>query len=327
MKKRVQVALVSTAQVAVSAAILCVLFRSSSWERFAAVLARVDIGWVTVAVATLAVQQTIAAARWRRIAVALGAPRTGLFFYVLWQGLAVLLLQVMPSTIGGDVLRAASGARRGGLKQATGIVIADRVIGMGVLCVLLLVAAIPFAPPLAVNAPVWAPIAMAITGLGGCAGAMALTSTLQARKLTAPLGRLGAALTSSLRGENLLRVGGSTLLIHLLSVLAVAFLLHAAGTRPDFAVLFVVPAVLLVSAVPISLGGWGIREGAFVFGLGLLGVGRETGLGVSVLFGVTLTLAGLVLTMAGTGAHWVLYARGERNVESEEGHDRTSLQG
>ena len=50
---------------------------------------------------------------------------------------------------------------------------------------------------------------------------------------------------------------------------------------------------LLVALVPVSLGGWGVREGAFVVLLGFYGVAPEQSLIVSVLFGIALFLASL----------------------------------
>ena len=50
---------------------------------------------------------------------------------------------------------------------------------------------------------------------------------------------------------------------------------------------------LLVALIPVSLGGWGVREGAFVVLLGFYGVAPEQGLIVSVLFGLALLAASL----------------------------------
>jgi hypothetical protein len=57
---------------------------------------------------------------------------------------------------------------------------------------------------------------------------------------------------------------------------------------------------LLVALVPVSLGGWGLREGAFVVLLGFYGVAPEQGLIISVLFGLAL----LVATAPGLGL-WI----------------------
>jgi len=48
----------------------------------------------------------------------------------------------------------------------------------------------------------------------------------------------------------------------------------------------VVPLVLLVTALPISIAGWGVREGSMVVGLGLLGVPESDAALVSVVIGL-----------------------------------------
>jgi ADP-ribose pyrophosphatase len=63
------------------------------------------------------------------------------------------------------------------------------------------------------------------------------------------------------------------------------------------------PAMLL-SMVPISLGGWGVREAALVWLLGTVNVPQESSLAISVLFGIVSTAAGLV-----GGIVWLLERR------------------
>jgi glycosyltransferase 2 family protein len=48
----------------------------------------------------------------------------------------------------------------------------------------------------------------------------------------------------------------------------------------------IVPLSLLATAIPISIGGWGVRESAFVTGFGLVGVSASDALVLSVLFGI-----------------------------------------
>ncbi|MFY9314122.1 MAG: lysylphosphatidylglycerol synthase transmembrane domain-containing protein [Burkholderiales bacterium] len=51
------------------------------------------------------------------------------------------------------------------------------------------------------------------------------------------------------------------------------------------------PVVFLISMVPISVAGWGLREGAFVVAFALFGVSPEAALTVSVSFGAAVLLA------------------------------------
>jgi glycosyltransferase 2 family protein len=50
--------------------------------------------------------------------------------------------------------------------------------------------------------------------------------------------------------------------------------------------LIVVPAAMLLTAIPISIGGWGVREGAFVVGFSYVGLSSADALALSVLFGL-----------------------------------------
>ena len=56
-------------------------------------------------------------------------------------------------------------------------------------------------------------------------------------------------------------------------------------------VMVVLPAIALISSIPFSFGGWGIREGAFVYGLGLLAVPMETAFSISIQIGLVSMLA------------------------------------
>src|SRR5207245_1602017 len=53
------------------------------------------------------------------------------------------------------------------------------------------------------------------------------------------------------------------------------------------------PPVVLLTAVPISISGWGVREGAMVACLGLAGVPSEEALSVSLLLGAVSVIVGL----------------------------------
>jgi hypothetical protein len=57
--------------------------------------------------------------------------------------------------------------------------------------------------------------------------------------------------------------------------------------------LMVMPMVLLAAALPISIGGWGTRELAIIYMVGLFGVSAEQGLILSVEFGLLNMLASL----------------------------------
>jgi hypothetical protein len=64
--------------------------------------------------------------------------------------------------------------------------------------------------------------------------------------------------------------------------------------------LIFIPVVTVITLVPVSVGGWGVREGALVALLGLVGVPSHTALAFSVLFGV----AGILASLPALGFLW-----------------------
>lgn len=62
-------------------------------------------------------------------------------------------------------------------------------------------------------------------------------------------------------------------------------------------ILPVLPAIALVSSLPLGAGGWGVREGAFVYGLAFVGVPKEiafvAGLQIGVVSMTSMIVAGL----------------------------------
>jgi uncharacterized membrane protein YbhN (UPF0104 family) len=65
--------------------------------------------------------------------------------------------------------------------------------------------------------------------------------------------------------------------------------------------LMLVPAALFLSMLPISVAGWGIREGAFIFALGSHGIPPSTAIVPSVLYGLSVLAASLP-----GGVVWIL---------------------
>ena len=61
------------------------------------------------------------------------------------------------------------------------------------------------------------------------------------------------------------------------------------------------PPVLLVITIPVSIAGWGVREGAMVAALGLIGVPVEGAVVLSIMYG----LLGLLPAIPG-GLFWLV---------------------
>ncbi len=58
--------------------------------------------------------------------------------------------------------------------------------------------------------------------------------------------------------------------------------------------LLIVPTVLVVSSLPVSIGGWGVREAGLAGGFALLGLPPSVAVATSVLFGVVNIVGGVI---------------------------------
>tara|TARA_Y100001968_G_scaffold311699_1_gene334060 strand:+ start:5879 stop:6205 length:327 start_codon:yes stop_codon:yes gene_type:complete len=85
-------------------------------------------------------------------------------------------------------------------------------------------------------------------------------------------------------------------LSHLLSIILFWFICNLNGFNTDelikLSLLF--PISLIFATLPISIGGWGIREGSLLFFSSVAGIGTEKILLCSVQFGIVLALTGIM---------------------------------
>lgn len=85
-------------------------------------------------------------------------------------------------------------------------------------------------------------------------------------------------------------------LVVLLGFAGMAALVFGMGLSIDL-VFFVsvMPAIALISALPISVGGWGVREGAMVAGMSIFSVPADTAIALSISYGLGGLLVALLL--------------------------------
>ncbi len=95
----------------------------------------------------------------------------------------------------------------------------------------------------------------------------------------------------------------SSLLIPLLAMLSFFATGWALGLRYDLVTYFViVPPAIILTIIPISLAGWGVREGALVALFSLIGADKATILAMSILYGlmqIVVSLPGFIIYLGG----------------------------
>ncbi len=233
--------------------------------------------------------------RWHLILSA-ATPSPGPVALVKLVFVGLFFNQVLPTGIGGDVVRAWRCRKLGiPLGSAVRSILLDRAWGYTVL-VLLYAAALPnllrALPDPRERAGVAVVFAAAVVALIVLVLLDRLPRPLLRLRLIGPLVELAREARALLRQP---RRCGAVLALSLLTIglTVVAFKLvgDGIGNPVPLAVwAMVVPPVMLIQLLPVSLAGWGVRETALVVALGAFGVQAEAALAMSILMGL-LTLA------------------------------------
>jgi hypothetical protein len=207
--------------------------------------------------------------------------------------------QLLPATIGGDIVRATLLANKVTLRTAVVSTLADRLTGLAVLVLMILAQAPLIAWRLGGSVQIRGLAALGLPVLVGVASILVWFTPSLARYLPAPFHRLVERTMTwreaMLRASLGVTVVGLSILLHLAAVTQIYLLAQSAGVHllPLDCILLVPPALLL-SALPISINGWGVREGALASAFALIGVPPTDMVTVSILYGLTGPAMGLV---------------------------------
>jgi uncharacterized membrane protein YbhN (UPF0104 family) len=306
-------------RLAVSAGLLAWVAWQTDWGQVGGAFARLEAGWWLAAVLALVLAQLASARRWQLLAAPLGFPRP------LRQMTAFYLIGtyfnlVLPTSVGGDVVRTWYLDGRSGRRLAAfATVLLDRLSG---LVVLLAIAALGVAlSPVAL--PAW--VVAFVGGTCGCAllGLAALPLLARAGAGLPPRARqVLDALAVVCSPRLLLATTALSAAVQVANVLLVWLVGRAVAAPVPAAYYWVlVPMVSLLTLVPVSVNGMGVREGAMVLFLTPLGVGRGTALTIAFLwFAATaaVSLAGGVVYLLG---HFPPPALAPGSADEGQSHD------
>lgn len=253
---------------------------------------------VILALSILGASIGLVTLRWtfilRKIGVRL---RLGPALHILFIGL--FFSQVLPSTVGGDAVRTwrlyKAGVAFGASFRS---VVLDRVVGFTGL-ILLVVLGLPFVSSATTDpAALWSLLAIVCSAATGLALLLSLDKIPFSWLRRGPLGTLG---DMAMDARNLFFAPGAvafgvglSLLVHFGSAMIVFVL--ALGMEIEIGVLecvILVPPVILISVLPISMAGWGVREGAMITALGFSGIIPADALVLSLAFGLVTFVAAI----------------------------------
>lgn len=300
----------------VSFGLLFYLLSSIELADIKANLASADFVFLVLALLTPYIGFFITSLRWKGLLAEQGVhARQSILFRSCMT--AVFFNQLLPSTIGGDVVRIYDSWKAGATRAvAVSTIFIDRILGLTALAIFA-VAGLALMNkqsddlellPLAV---VGVAICLAVSVLMVFSPVKALLELARTVYLASPrpiskfFGKLDEAV-DSYRGKHVVLLRAMVLsLVLQLNVILMHFLLgRAIGISPTFYDYFyVVPIALFVMLIPLTINGIGLREGMFVYMLAGLGVAKDDAITLSLLaFAVFLihgVMGGIVLALRG----------------------------
>jgi glycosyltransferase 2 family protein len=279
--------------------LLALLFRLLDSRTTMAALGRADLGLVLVGVGIVQAQVMLSSLRWKftagRLDLHLPLLRAAREYYV-----AVFLNQVLPGGVAGDAVRTyrnrtqdAAGESR--WRASLRSVVLERAAGQ---IAFFLIAtggllAWPLFLPASVPEDVEALVAVPVLVFAALAGIVAFAAIRGPKRIRRALTDIGPDIRNVfiLRGAWFYQAALSLTIVS--SYIAVFVVAGAAlgVTIPSIGWFTIVPMVLLAMLIPISIGGWGLREGAAAALFPLVGIDASLALAIAILYGL-INLAG-----------------------------------
>ena len=273
--------------------VLAAIFYVVDRQAIAEIFSQANPLMLILALALFILERVFSAARWRMLIAGIGdAPPLSRFVSLIFS--STFLAFFLPGGVGGEIFRI-YGLTRGTveLSRALASVFVERILALVALGILILwgLASSPFSPPTAL---LYA-IVLSFLAIGfACALIFSpavrrlanwLLRSKRLTKLRAGLEKLYTNFDVFLAHRKLLALGlVAAVGFQILRVVAVWVGALALGLDVPFELfLYAVPIVNLVTQIPISIGGLGLREASFAALLGLAGVNLETAISISLL--------------------------------------------
>jgi uncharacterized membrane protein YbhN (UPF0104 family) len=285
-------------RIVVSLALLYLALRGINFAAIQMRLSQISIGWILVAVVITLVQIFIGALRWRQISALCGAPLTDLQAF-RYNMIGAFFNQTLPSSIGGDAVRLWLIGRTGaGWRAASYSILTDRAVGFIALA-LIIVASLPWSYGMIADdkgrlALVFVDAAALAAGVGflifGYLPGEWLKRWWPTRHLHACSVIANQVIFSKTSG---VKIAVLSLSIHVLAVVIAWCAVRSIDAPAGFEQLFMLtPPIMLITMLPISIAGWGVREATMMVAFGYAGLAPADGTVVSILFGAVYFIVG-----------------------------------
>lgn len=310
-----------SAKLLVTILLLAWLLTSVDWSKFTQILIQTPALPLLFAVVLLTTTFIPVAKRWQLIVRALGS-KLAYLEALRVTSLTALINQCVPSNLGGDAYRVLAVTQQGmAWKRALLAAFIDRFIALFALAIVALAGVM-----IIIDTAGAADYALLTIGGAGALVVCVIAAWFALRsRVVAQLANRVEVLKRLLEVlADLLHKPGQaavlvclSLAVHCITVIVMATVAISTGLDlPLLPILGVCAVGLLLARLPISIGGWGVREGAYVIAFNAFGVTREAALAASITYGLT----ELVMAVLG-GLAW-LFVTGSGREGADEGNVR-----
>ncbi len=309
--------LILSVRILVSLALLYLALRGINFAVIQSRLSQINLGWIAIGLAITVVQIFLGALRWREISQLCGAPLTDLQAF-RYNMIGAFFNQTLPSSIGGDAVRLWLVNRTGaGWRAATYSILTDRAIGLIALA-LIIVASLPWSYGMIADSN--GRLALVLVDFAALSGGLGflllghlpwtwLKTWWPTKHIHACSVIANKVIFHRRSGP---KIAVLSLSIHVLAVVIAWCAVRSISAPADFEQVFMlIPPIMLITMMPISIAGWGVREATMMVAFGYAGLAQTDGTVVSILFGAVSFIVGCV-----GGLVWIFSA--EKNTAKIE---------
>ena len=283
--------LILSARILVSLALLYLALRGINFTAIESRLSQISVGWIALAVLLTVLQIFIGALRWREISGRCQAPLTDLQAF-RYNMIGAFFNQTLPSSIGGDAVRLWLINRTGaGWRAASYSILTDRAIGLIALA-LIIVGSLPWSYGMIADRNGRA--ALVVVDCAALAGGLGflllghlpwswLKNWWPTKHIHACSVIANQVMFDRRSGP---KIAVLSLSIHVLAVVIAWCAVRSIAAPANFEQVFMlIPPIMLITMMPISIAGWGVREATMMVAFGYAGLAPTDGTVVSILFG------------------------------------------
>lgn len=238
--------------------------------------------------------------------------RFSLRLSLLWTMIGHFFNQILPTSVGGDAVRIWQVARQIPLRFAISSVVTERLVGFIALLVLIF-AGLPLVFikfDLGVFLVLFSFIILFVVVLIVFMFIDRFFNNYITSRVLLAAARIISDVRELFNYPTILFLSVSiSLLMHLFNALITVFVSRKLGADVGLVdIMLIMPSVMLVSSLPISVGGWGVREAGLALGFSVLGQSISVAIATSIILGLANLISGLPGALA-----WSLIPQSRRH--------------